>query len=91
MPPQVVPDERERPPVQFEVDSEMVDNISTLIDADQQGMVMNLVADLYPADLSSLLTHLPFDEAKQLFQWLPTEDAGEVLAELEGGYRKSLL
>ncbi len=91
MPPQVVPDERERPPVQFEVDSEMVDNISTLIDADQQGMVMNLVADLYPADLSSLLTHLPFDEAKQLFQWLPTEDAGEVLAELEGDFRKSLL
>lgn len=90
MPP-VVSDERERPPGQLEVDAELTENISALIDTDQRGMVMNLVADLYPADLSSLLTHLPFDEATQLFQWLPIEDASEVLAELDSNFRTQLL
>ena len=87
----VVSDEREKPPGQLEVDAELVENISTLIEANQQGMVMNLVADLFPADLSSLLTHLPFDQAMQLFQWLPIEDASEVIAELESGFRTALL
>ena len=90
MPPTATED-RDRQPGQLEVDAELVEDISALIDTGQRGMVMNLVADLYPADLSSLLTHLAFDEARQLFQWLPIEDAGEVIAELDSGFRTSLL
>ncbi|HEX7071215.1 MAG TPA: magnesium transporter, partial [Rhodothermales bacterium] len=90
MPPAVT-EERDRPQGQLDVDAELVEDISALIDTDQRGMVMNLVADLYPADLSSLLAHLPLDEAKQLFHWLPIEDAGEVIAELDGNLRAALL
>jgi len=86
-----VTDEGDRPPGQLEVDSELVDEIAALVETGQRGMVMNLVADLYAADLSQLLVHLPFDAARQLFQWLAVEDAAEVLPELESGFRVELL
>lgn len=89
--PQIASEDRERAPGQLEVDAELVDEISALIDTGQRGMVMNLVADLFPADMSRLLSHLPLDEAKQLFQWLPIEDASEVIAELDSSFRVSLL
>ncbi|GIV61078.1 MAG: magnesium transporter MgtE [Rhodothermaceae bacterium] len=78
-------------PAEIELDQELVDNIRSLLEAGQRGMVLNIVADLHPADLASLMEHLSFDEARQLFQWLPVEQAGEVLAELDDDYRAELL
>lgn len=75
----------------LEVDEQLVADISVLLDAQQRGMVLNLVADLYPADIARLLSHLPFDEAKQLFHWLPPEVGGDVLADLDDSYRADLL
>lgn len=74
-----------------EVDFELVDNIETLVEANQRGMVLNLVTDLYPADVAQILSHLPEDEAKQLFQWLSIEQGGEVLPELDDDFRATLL
>ena len=75
----------------LEVDAELVDDISALIDSGQQGMVLNLIADLHPADLAQLVSHLPFDKAKRLFAWLPAIQGGEVLPELDNAYRGELL
>ncbi len=75
----------------LDVDAQLAEDISALVDAGQRGMVLNLVADLYPADLARLLEHLPFEKAHLLFHWLPVEQAGDVLAELEGGLRTGLL
>lgn len=75
----------------LEVDAELVDDISTLVESGQQGMVLNLVADLHPADLAQLISHLPFDEAKQLFSWLPAIQGGVILPELDDTYRGELL
>jgi magnesium transporter len=86
----VSPDE-DRPPGVLEADRELVSDISALIDAGERGMVMNVVADLYPADLAQLLSHLPLDEGKILFHWLPAEPAGQVLAELDDDFRADLL
>ena len=75
----------------MEMTGEVLDNISALVDSGQRGMVMNLVADMYPADIASLLEHLSTDRARQLFHWLPTERAGDVLPELDDDFRATLL
>ncbi len=75
----------------MEVAGEVLDNISALVESGQRGMVMNLVADLYPADLASLLEHLAPDTARDLFRWLPTDLAGDILPDLDDDFRATLL
>ncbi len=75
----------------LELDESVVDDIGTLLAEGQRGMVLNLVADLYPADVALLLHHLPSSEAKQLFRWLPPALASDTLAELEDMHRAALL
>ncbi len=86
-------DERraDRPGGLLEVDAAVAEDISALLDAGQRGMVLNLTRDLYPADLALLLTHLPFEEARQLFAWLPADQASEALTELDDEFRAALL
>jgi len=86
-----VGEDRARPSGLLELDESVVDDIDTLLAEGQRGMVLNLVADLYPADIALLLRHLPGEEAKQLFRWLPPELASDTLAELEDTYRAALL
>lgn len=80
--------ERPAPPV---VDEELVDNVEALVEDGQAGMVLNLVTDLHPADLSRLLSHLPLEDAQTLFGWLPEERASAALLELESTRRADLL
>jgi magnesium transporter len=75
----------------LEVDESVVEDIAALLEAGQRGMVLNLVADLYPADVALLLTHLPFDEAQQLVHWVPPELVSETMTELDDTFRASLL
>ena len=75
----------------LEIDVELVNDIAALLEMGEQGMVMNLAADLYPVDLSRLLSHLPMQDAKRLFHWLPSEKAGLALAELDDTFRAELL
>jgi magnesium transporter len=84
-------DQQAHPPGLLEVDAAVVEDISVLLESDQRGMVMNLVADLYPADLALLLTHLPFEQARTLFRWLPVDQASETVAELDDAFRADLL
>ncbi len=79
------------PAVPVEVDSELVENVEVLVDEDQRGMVLNLVADLYPADLARLLEHLSVDRARIVLRWLPVDRGGEVLPELEDDFRAAIL
>ena len=80
-----------RPSGLLEIDASVVDDLVALLGEGQRGMVLNLVADLYPADVALLLRHLPREEAKQLFRWLPPELASDALAELEDAFRAALL
>jgi magnesium transporter len=75
----------------LEVDRELVDDISLLIREGRRAMVVNLVTDLYAPDLAVLLEHLPLEEARHLFGWLPVEIASEVLPELESRRLSDLL
>jgi magnesium transporter len=75
----------------LEVDESVVDDIVALLAEEQRGMVLNLVADLYPADIALLIRRLPDAEAHRLFSWLPPELGSEVAAEMEDAVRAALL
>ncbi len=84
-------DSRERPVLPAEVDAGLVEDIAALIDNDQQAMVLNLIADTYPADVAVMLHHLPRDDARALFGWLSPEVASDVLPELDDDFRAAIL
>jgi len=85
------PEDKPRPAGNIEMDVELVEDITSLVESGEQGMVMNIVADLHPADLSQLVTHIPIETARAIFHWLPVEKAGDVLAELDDEYRAKLV
>ncbi|MEZ4702415.1 MAG: magnesium transporter [Rhodothermales bacterium] len=87
----VMDDNRDRKGSSLEVDDELVDDISALLRADDRGMLNNLIADLHPADLANLISHLAEEDAQLLFDHLPVEVGGDVLAELDSDIRTGLL
>jgi len=71
--------------------ADFVDMIAGLAEAGRREDVRQRLRDLHPADVAGLLIHLSFDTAKPVFHWLPPEQAGEVLSELDDHYRARLL
>ncbi|MFP4228824.1 MAG: magnesium transporter [Salinivenus sp.] len=84
------PDEA-RPGGALELDDSVVEDIVTLLHEEQRGMVLNLMADLHPADVALLLRRLPTQEARHLFRWLPPTLASGTLAESDEAQRSTLL
>ncbi len=74
-----------------EMDAELVDDLEALVESDERPMVLNILADLHPADTAQLLVHLSRQNAERVFSWLPSETAGDVLVELDDDYRADLL
>ena len=73
------------------LDDELLENVEALVSDGQQGLVLNLVADLHPADVATLLRRLDDDDAETLFGWLPADESAEVLAEMESAERVDIL
>jgi len=88
--PALAPGEPERAAAPV-VDEAFVDDVEALVERGEQAMVLNLVADLHPADLGDLLSHLNRDDAQRLLMWLPHEQGADVLPELESSRRSDLL
>lgn len=74
-----------------EVDETLVSDIALLVEENEQGMALNIVLDLHPADLATLLSKLPLEEARILFDWLPAGVNGDVYLELDYTFRAQLL
>lgn len=72
-------------------DSEIYENISTLIENEADKSLINLLADLHSADIGEIINHLDFDDAVYTFKLLDHEVAGEVLTELDENLRERLL
>lgn len=72
-------------------DSEIYENISTLIESEANQSLMTLLTDLHSADIGEIINHLDFDEAVYLFKLLDHDTAGEVLTELDENLREKLL
>jgi magnesium transporter len=73
------------------LDDELVSNVAALVESGQQGLVLNLVTDLHPADLASLLSRLPDELSRVLFRWLPEDETAEALPQMESAERAEFL
>ena len=75
----------------IEVDDELMQDISELIHEDARSVLLNILADLHPADIADILEHLESDDWLMLFELLDAQTASDVLLELHPGVRQSLL
>jgi len=75
----------------IQVDSEFLDNISCLIEDGADVSLINIMADIHPADIAEIINHLNIDEAVYLFTLLDTETASEVITELDENFREKIL
>lgn len=75
----------------IKIDKEMLENISDLIDTQDSGSLLNILADIHPADIAEVINHLDLDEAKFLFQLLDNDTAAEVVIELDEDLREKIL
>jgi magnesium transporter len=75
----------------IQIDSEILENISHLIQTHAEKSILNIFADLHPADIGEIINHLRFEDAVYLFKLLNTEIAGEVITEIDDNLRERLL
>ena len=73
------------------IDDDLVERLEDLLESGERQETVRIAASLHPADLARLLNHLPAGERETLFEWLPSEQAGLVLAELDEELRMRLL
>lgn len=90
MPDELLPEAERNPPL-IEIDEQLVSTIDELLVDGERGMVLNIIAELHPADIAQLIRHLPEDSGRALFHWLPGDKAGAALTEMESSRRNLLL
>ncbi|MDM8546647.1 magnesium transporter [Candidatus Venteria ishoeyi] len=74
-----------------EAEAALFNTLYELIEEGKRDIVLDKIHDWHPADIAPIVLHLPYPYARQFFQWLPTELASGVLAELDDEFRTSLL
>jgi len=75
----------------LQIDNELIENITDLIESDAQKSLLNIFADLHPADIAEIINHIDLDSAKYAFSILDTETAGEVITEIDENLREKIL
>jgi len=70
---------------------EIVGDIRDLIDKQNQGALLNILIDIHPADIASILNGLKKEDRKYLFGILPTDTASAVIAEVDTPIVEQLL
>lgn len=75
----------------IEVDDELMRDIQELVQTRSNFLLLNILQDLYPADIARILEHLEGDDLEFVFRLLSTETQSEVLPELRDAARDFLL
>ncbi len=75
----------------IDVDAQLLGDISDLIESKSDTLLRNILADIYPADISLIIENLSDEEGLYLFQLLDEETSAEVLLELSDYHRDYLL
>ena len=75
----------------LQIDNELIDNITDLIESGAEKSLLNIFTDLHPADIAEIINHLDLESAKYTFSILDTETAGEVITEIDENYNKLVL
>ncbi len=73
------------------VDEELLNDITGLVESRSSGALRNIMLDLLPADIAEILNHLEEEQARFLFNLLSTEEASEVILDLQDTVRESLV
>ena len=75
----------------FELTKPILDRIRTDVDEGRDSSVQELLRELHPADIGSILDRLTLEEAVYVYRLLEPEEAAEVLLELDESRREELL
>ena len=74
----------------IQVDNELLDNISQLVDQQANASIKTISANLHSADIAEIINHLKFNDAVYTFKLLDNETAGEVVPELDENLREKI-
>lgn len=75
----------------IEVDDELMGDIEDLVRSKSDLLLLNILRDIYPADIAHIMNRLEIEEADYLFKLIPTEVASNVILELNEVHREHLL
>ncbi|MDX1699285.1 MAG: magnesium transporter [Melioribacteraceae bacterium] len=75
----------------LQIDNELIDNITTLIKSGAEKSLLNIFADLHPADIAEIINHIDRESGKYAFSLLDTETAGDVITEIDENLREKIL
>ena len=77
--------------MQFEVSTELINEIKLLVENHDNTRIQALLHDLFPADIAETLDRLDFEEAQYVYELLDEETSSAVLIELKEELREELL
>ncbi len=80
-----------KPKELIEIDDELMADIEDLVTSRSDFLLLNILRDLYPADIAHIMNWLDTEQAEYIFGLLPSEEASEVLLELDDVQREHLL
>src|SRR3990172_1514763 len=76
----------------IEVDDELMQDIEELVHSKSDFLILNILRDLYPADIAHIINRLETDEESEyVFRLVPEELAGDVILEVSESRRELLL
>lgn len=75
----------------IEVDDELMQDFEELVRTRSNYLILNILQDLYPADIAHIMERLEGDDLEFVFRLLSTETQSEVLPELSDASREALV
>lgn len=85
-----MPDRKQNRAV-IEVDDQLLNDITDLIQSKSDVLLKNIIADIYPSDIALIINNLDDESGAELFKILPEDIAPEVLLELNDHQRDYIL
>lgn len=77
--------------MQVEITREYVDQVEEAIERQDRDFILSTMADMHPADITTVLYELDSNEARYLLDLLPSELGSEILSDLDDDIRNEFL
>lgn len=75
----------------LQIDNELLEYITNLVKNGAEKSLLNIFADLHPADIAEIINHIDLDSSKYVFSILDTKTAGDVVTEIDENLREKIL
>lgn len=75
----------------IEIDDELMHDIYELVSTRSDYLLLNILRDLYPADIAHIMNRLESEDAEYVFGLLPNDVASEVLVDLDDVHKERIL